>query len=110
MSWPRHTRRHTIDCTRFIRALLTEFSARELARCCGVSDRTVRRWAAGTDWPARVSLDRLVESICPRAGGSLPLYSPDMAIDGDTRVGGVGDYTRRAAQGLPCYEEDYACC
>ena len=39
------------------------------------------------------------------AHGSGPIYSPEMAIDGATRVGGVGEYTIRAARGeMECDE------
>ena len=61
---------------------------------------------AWTDWPSQEALERLIDSIAPAKGGSLPLYSPDMAIDGNTRVAGVGEYTLRAARGLPCYDVD----
>jgi hypothetical protein len=108
--YPRGQRRHDSDAARMIRGLLTEFSARELARRCGVSDRTIRRWASGEDWPAAERLHRLVDSICPQSAGWCPVYSPDMAIDGNTRVGGVGEYTRRAARGdleyLTCSDWD----
>jgi transcriptional regulator with XRE-family HTH domain len=109
MSWLLHRRRNTIDAARFIGALIREFGSRDLARRCGVSDRTIRRWASGIDWPARESLEKLIDSVAPAKGGSLPLYSPDMAIDGNTRVAGVGDYTIRAARGEPCYEEECPC-
>jgi len=82
-----------------IRGLLTEFSRRELGRRCGVSDRTIRRWASGEDWPAAESLYRLIDSLYPESAGWVPVYSPEMAIDGNTRLGGVGEYSRRAARG-----------
>lgn len=36
-------------------------SRRALAAHCQVSDRTLRRWLAGEDWPPRAQLDRLAE-------------------------------------------------
>ncbi len=106
--YPRGQRRHNTDAARLIRGLLTEFSARELARRCGCSDRTIRRWATGEDWPAADRLYGLIDSLYPQAAGWVPVYSPDMAIDGNTRVGGVGEYTRRTARGdmeyLACWD------
>jgi len=96
--WTRGQRRNDCDASRFVRALCEEYSARELSRLCGVSDRTVRRWRDGTDWPCVEQMERLVDALF-RPSGSLPIYSPDMAIDGNTRVGGVGEYTVRAARG-----------
>jgi hypothetical protein len=99
MVWPRGKRRHDCDASRFVAALCREFSAYELGRLCGVSDRTVRRWASGEDWPTAEALHRLVDALLPQSAGWVPVYSPEMAIDGGTRVGGVGEFTRRAAQG-----------
>ena len=99
MPWPRGKRRHQTDAARFIAALCREFSARELGRLCGVSDRTVRRWATGEDWIERADLDRLIDALFPASVDGGPIYSPELAIDGNTRVGGVGEYTIRAARG-----------
>jgi len=99
MAWLAGKRRHDTDATRFVGALCREFSARELGRLCGVSDRTVRRWRDGTDWPTADVLTSLVDQLFPQSEGSGPVYSPEMAIDGNTRVGGVGEYTIRAARG-----------
>ena len=97
--WPIGKRRHDTDATRFVRALLAEFSARELGRLCGVSDRTIRRWRDGTDWPTADVLTGMIDRMFPLSDGSGPVYSPEMAIDGNTRVGGVGEYSIRAARG-----------
>ena len=99
MAWPRGKRRHATDAARFVGAVVGEFSAREVARRCGVSDRTVRRWVSGQDWPDRAALVRLVESLFCESAGALPVYSPDVALDGNTRVGGVGEFSIRASQG-----------
>jgi transcriptional regulator with XRE-family HTH domain len=97
--WPHGQRRHSTDAARLVAALVSEFGAAPLAGRCGVSDRTIRRWASGEDWPEADSLHRLIDSLYPQGAGWCPVYSPDMAIDGNTRVGGVGEYTRRAARG-----------
>jgi len=99
MVWERGKRRHEMDAARFVAALCREFSARELGRLCGVSDRTVRRWARGEDWPEAASLHRLIDGLFPASSCAAPVYDPDMAVDGNTRVGGVGEYSIRAAQG-----------
>lgn len=97
--WPRGQRRRGCDPARFVRAMLGEYSAAHLGRLAGVSDRTIRRWAAGEDWCDPDALRRIVDALLPASSGSLPIYSPDMAIDGHTRCVGVGEYSRRAARG-----------
>lgn len=99
MAWPHGKRRHSTDAARFVGAMCREFSARELGRLCDVSDRTVRRWRDGTDWPTADVLTMLVDRLFPLSDGSGPVYSAEMAIDGWTRVGGVGEYSVRAARG-----------
>lgn len=89
--------RRGVEARRFILALIAEFTACGLARLCGISDRTVRRWRDGEDWPSRDTIDRLIDRLFPLSDGSGPVYHPDMAIDGSTRVGGVGEFTIRAA-------------
>lgn len=99
MPFPAGQRRNPINAQRFIAALLNEFSAREVARMAGVSDRTIRRWASGDDWTTEDSCHAIVAALFrDEPQGSLPIYSPDMAIDGNTRCGGVGEYTLRAAR------------
>jgi hypothetical protein len=105
MTWLAGKRRHDTDAARFVDALCREFSARELGRLCGVSDRTVRRWRDGTDWPTADVLTRLVDRLFPQSEGSGPIYSPEMAIDANTRVGGVGEHTIRAARGEIIFDE-----
>lgn len=100
MAWPHGLRRHETTGQRFISALVREFGCRRLARMAGVSDRTIRRWRDGVDWPSVEVLKRLVETLDFGPLASLPIYSPDMAIDGNTRVVGVGEYTIRAARGV----------
>lgn len=102
MAWVRGHRRHDADATKFVSALCLQFSARKLARLCGVSDRTVRRWRDGEDWPTADVLHQLIDRLFPpqRSRGEAPPYPTDMAIDGHTRVVGVGEYTIRSAKGV----------
>ena len=102
MTWPRGRRRNQIDAARFMRAMVSEFGARRLASAIGCLDRTIRRWASGEDWCDAEVLHRLVDVMFPLGHGSIPIYSVNMAIDGYTRVGGVGEYTLRISRGTPC--------
>lgn len=97
--YPLGLRRHDCDAQRMIAALCDEFSCRELARLCGVSDRTVRRWRDGTDWPTREAMATMLDALFPQSDGWAPIYSPDMAIDGNTRLAGVGEYSIRSSRG-----------
>lgn len=107
MGWPHSVPKHPpCGADRFIRGLCTEFRVRELARLCDVSDRTIRRWRDGVDNPSIEAIHRLVDRLFPLTGGAGPFYSPDMAIDGNSRVGGVGDYSLRAARAEPCFTEE----
>jgi transcriptional regulator with XRE-family HTH domain len=94
---PRTRRHNACDAARFLRSVGRVYSRRHIARLLGVSDRTVRRWEAGVDWPTVASLLKLIDLLFPPLG-ALPLYDPAMALDGNTRVGGVGEYTIRAAR------------
>lgn len=91
--------RKGLDAAEFVSRIVTEFGARPLARKCGVSDHTIRRWASGEDWPTQEAIERLVDALYPMSRAAAPLYRADMAIDGDTRVGGVGEHTIRSARG-----------
>jgi hypothetical protein len=108
MAWPAGKRRNNIDASRIVRALVAEYGARPLARKVGVSDRTIRRWASGEDHVTRETIDRVIDAILPVNVGSLPIYSAEMAIDGNTRVAGVGEFSIRAARGRAT-EEDFSC-
>lgn len=65
--WPRGRRAHPRPPRGLLRALARALeqpergsvSIRAAAEACRVSDRTVRRWLAGEDWPAPVSARRL---------------------------------------------------
>lgn len=104
--WKKGKRRATIDPSIFIRNLLSLHSARHLATVGGVSDRTIRRWSLGEDWCEEDRIQRLIDGLFPVNVGSCPIYSPDMAIDGHTRLVGVGQFSRRAARGESIREED----
>lgn len=97
--WTRGRRRNQCDAAALISGLVTKYGARGLARLAGVSDRTVRRWASGEDWPPFERLVELLDRLWPQGRHALPIYRPDMALDGRSRVGGVGDYSIRSAQG-----------
>ena len=99
--WPRgRPRRPCSDATRFLAAVVAERGLNATARAAGVSPRTIGRWTMGEDRCPIEPIKRIADWLCPMEIGSLPIYRPDMAIDGGTRVGGVGDYTRHSAMGL----------
>lgn len=101
--WRRGHRRNEIDGSRFVSACCRSYSVAKVARAAGVSSRTVRRWASGEDWMPLFRCQSIIDALLPLSTGWHPRYRRDMAIDGNTRVGGVGDYSRRAAQGRLCY-------
>lgn len=96
--WIKGIRRRNCDASQFITALRREYTATHLAKLAGVCDRTIRRWASGEDWCDTEALIRLVDKLLPDVGRG-PIYSPDMAIDGDTRLGGVGEFSIQSAKG-----------
>ncbi len=99
MAWPRGKRRtQGPDCAALIRAL---GSVRVVAVAAGVSPRAVQFWRRGVKIPGIDTVQRIIERLWPlTAGGSI--------LSGvSTEAGmpcGVGEYTLRAAAGLPCYE------
>lgn len=98
--WPRGKRRMSINPEVWIVSCLQTRTIKELATSLKVSDRTVRRWRDGVNWMSLSHAIQLTEILVGKDIGSLPLYSPSMAIDGNTRVLGVGDYSRRSARGV----------
>lgn len=104
--WPHGKRRNlTGDCSSLISGLSSERSFAALACAAGVDEKTVRRWASGKNHPPLATLLHMIDIILPVGGGWLPIYDPLMAIDGGTRVGGVGEYTVRSARGaMPCLD------
>ena len=95
---PRRQRRSAIDGAEFFSALLREYSATAIALAAGVSARTVGRWTSG-HWCPQSAIERLMAHLWPLNRAAGPVYPPSMAIDGNTRVGGVSEYSRRAARG-----------
>jgi transcriptional regulator with XRE-family HTH domain len=75
------------------------YAMEEIARHLGVSLRAVWAWRRGEYQPSVEHLERLIELMLPIGRGALPIYSPNMAIDCNTRVGGVGQYTIESAYG-----------
>ena len=96
--WPKGRRRNDLDASQFIAGLIEEHGTSAVASAIGVSPRTVRRWSRGEDWCTLETIQKLIECLIP-ATGSLPIYDPVMALDGNTRVAGVGDYTLNSAKG-----------
>lgn len=96
--YPKGKRRNNCNAQKFIKALGQEFSYIYISKLLGVSDRTVRRWASGEDYCDSNMIFELVDKMFPCNGG-LPIYSPDMQIDGNTRTVGVGEYSIHSARG-----------
>lgn len=87
------------EVTEFIRRLLAEMSIGAISRATGIDRKTLWRWSAGNRRPTQAMVERVIDAVMPQQRYSGPIYSPDMAIDGDTWVGGVGEYSLRAACG-----------
>lgn len=105
--WTKGKHRAECDASEFVANLLQSHSARKIARLGKCSDRFIRRIAIGEQW-CRVSLlEEIVDQLLPLGESKLPIYLPDIAIDGNTRVGGVGQYTLDAARGIPMRKEDF---
>ena len=77
----------------------------EMLRAAGVSDRTIRKWARGSRLASLAKVLLVVDAVSPQQRGALPLVG-DMAIDGGTRVLGVGQYSICAARGEPMVVQD----
>jgi hypothetical protein len=100
-------RKATVPASEFIRALASEQRTyRDLAQAAGVSVSVIHDWASGRCQADPAKLQRLVDGLLPMSAGSLPVYSPEMAIDGGTRVGGVSEYTIYQARGGQWTDED----
>lgn len=98
--WPRgRPRQPCSDAARFFASVIAERGIAATSRAAGSDMRTVRRWATGQRRCGYGPIERVADWIAPLGAGWTPIYSPGMAIDGNTRVGGVGDYTLRAARG-----------
>lgn len=77
----------------------------KMARAAGVSDRTIRKWARGSMLASLGKVLLVVDSVSPQQRGAVPLIG-EMAIDGGTRVLGVGQYSISAARGEPMVVQD----
>lgn len=100
--WPRgQSRSDLADATAFVAACCREAgSVAELARRLGVAPKCVYRWSRGQRRITAAVAARMAEAVIePSSSGSLPIYAPTMALDGNTRVGGVGEFSRRTAKG-----------
>lgn len=88
--------------TGYVSGIIAEYpgSLDSLAERCGVHRVTVSCWARGVATPSLAHVERMIELVWPLSRGAAPIYSPAMALDGFTRVGGVGQYTIAAARGL----------
>lgn len=101
------------EVTEFIRRLLAEMPISAISRATGIDRKTLWRWSAGHRRPTQAMVERVIDAVLPQRG-SGPIYTPDMAIDGDTWVGGVGEYSLRAASGKmieleePCSDNNRA--
>ena len=99
MAWPKGKRRGLL-IAEFARAVCALSSIRSTARAIGISERQLRRIVAGKHACSHKVAVRLAEyALRGLRSGALPLYDPDMALDGNTRVGGVSEYSIRAARG-----------
>ena len=99
--WLKGRPRQELAAEAFWRNLVAAHGLRGAAKMAAVSPRTVWRWMHGAR-TSRASFERVADAIAPQSEGALPLYAERMALDGDTRVGGVGDYTRHSARGGLC--------
>lgn len=77
----------------------------QMAKAADVSDRTIRKWARGSRLASLGKVLLVVDAVSPQQRGAVPLIG-DMAIDGGTRVLGVGQYSISAARGEPMVVRD----
>lgn len=96
--WPKGKRRAECDATEFMRRLLDGHTAVDISRRTGIDRTTISRWKTGKVKPTLAMIERVIDAILPANRGWVPIYRNDMAIDGNTRVVGVGEYSIRAAR------------
>lgn len=107
MAWTKGKRRNNgIDAAVFWQHLVNQVGLRKLAQIAGVDPRTVRRWSSGEDCSSLEVVTRVIESLCSykREG----VVGVDYALDGRSRIAGVGQYTIEAANGTLLKEVDNA--
>lgn len=97
--WTKGRPRQECDGSRFFSGCIAERGLRPMARACEVDPRTIMRWANGTDRCPCIAIEAALEALVSMQAGWMPTIDTDMAIDGNTRVGGVGEYTIRSARG-----------
>lgn len=115
--WPRGRRRNPVDALPFLRSLHNEYKTFvAIAKLAGVTPTTVRDWLTGENRPTLAALERIVESVAPLhlemqsiRLGNIPLREND-SDSLQTRVFGIGDYTRRASRGEYLTPDDMENC
>ena len=109
MTWKKGKRRQQLDLRAFASAVASLSSISAAARAVGISERQMRRIISGEHWCSLEVAERLAEfALSTIRSHALPRYDTDMAIDGYTRVGGVSEYSIRAARGDMRYVSDAA--
>lgn len=98
--WTKGKRRKGVDCAHFIRNLSNDHSVRKMAVLAGVNEKTIRRYIEGKNYSDVTTLYKIIDGIFPLNEHSSLFYSSDMVLDGNTRVGGVGEFTLKSARGL----------
>ena len=108
MGWTSGKPRNELDAKQFISNVIGIHGLRGTARMAGVNDKTVRRWRDSHNAPMDAVM-RLIDAVAPlniRSKGEAPPYGHWMRLDGDTRVLGMGVYSRAAASGYHDYIRD----
>lgn len=105
MGWTKGKSRNNSSCTIqelqvFIKSLEKNHSMAKLSILLGMDKKTLWKWKHRKCRPSDEILYKLIEIMFPLNKGALPIYKVDMAIDGDTRVGGVSEYSSRISKGL----------
>lgn len=105
--WPKGRRRTGLDgCV----PLLSRIGPlREIARAAGVSPRAVSHWLTDRKAPSVGLLWAIIDHFLPcgtgRESDVVSGAVSETTLDAGSPLG-VGEYTRRAAAGLPCREGD----
>jgi hypothetical protein len=108
MGWRKGHRRSTAGvCGDFVAGLVREsgLTTGRLATACGLDRGTLARWISGRAAPTQDLLEVVIDRVLPLGRHGLPIYRADMALDAHSRVGGVSEYTLRAAAGDACCGE-----
>jgi hypothetical protein len=95
-----HPRNNCSDSSKFWSSLVHEQGLRTTAKAIGVDPKSIKRWISGEKRCSLKRINMAIDWILPIEHGWLPIYSPSIVIDGNTRVGGVSDYSRQAARGV----------